>query len=555
MPWHLLIALLPFSIKSVLTPLDPTSYLCDSVKLIFLGSVLELVRRFVMWAMERFQLQCSTTAHFNEGDPSFDWVSHFLTEQKVWKRSREFKVLAKTSKRQWSIPSAEDTSKIAGHVDFLPTYDIPQLFRWKGHLLEVRRTFGQSSSSFWFPLMLAQHLSEHTPFTLSLLFDFVEQARSSYMNNMSKPHVLVHVADATNYTSTSTWNVTKTKNKRSLDSVVLPNGRLSSLIRDAREFLDTEAWYLQAGIPHRRGYLLHGPPGTGKSSTIYAIAGELGMEIYSLSLSSGFVDDGFLERAISSIPTHSILLLEDIDCAFPSREEADALAKGLPIPFNALPGKRSSVSLSGLLNVIDGCGAEEGKLFFATTNYLDRIDPALLRPGRVDVKVEYRLASQEQARDLFLRFFNRSTEPGIDELASAFMVRVPEDEFSTAELQGFLLGRKRDPKAASEEVTKWVEDERKERNRKALADEARRFQAQKRHDAALRGLPLNTSLSLYSGGMSSSFSFPGSLPSPMAELGSIHGSQSTTASSSPQLLPANAEKSVDSEEKEKDVCV
>jgi chaperone BCS1 len=82
------------------------------------------------------------------------------------------------------------------------------------------------------------------------------------------------------------WNNVKRKNRRPLSSIVLEDGVVEAIVQDARDFIDSEGWYLQAGIPHRRGYLLHGPPGTGKSSTIYALAGELGVEIYSISLAS-----------------------------------------------------------------------------------------------------------------------------------------------------------------------------------------------------------------------------------------------------------------------------
>lgn len=99
------------------------------------------------------------------------------------------------------------------------------------------------------------------------------------------------------------WNSVKQKPRRPLNSIVLPGATLESLIADVRDFLKMEDWYMSAGIPHRRGYLLFGPPGTGKSmhsilyyylnchlmqvgSTIHAIAGELRMEIYSISLAA-----------------------------------------------------------------------------------------------------------------------------------------------------------------------------------------------------------------------------------------------------------------------------
>lgn len=124
-------------------------------------------------------------------------------------------------------------------------------------------------------------------------------------------------------------------------------------------------------------------------SVPFAKAGELGLEIYSLSLASNLsvpftlylginslqhlsIDDPFLQRAVSSIPKHSLLLIEDIDCAFPSREEADdlddhrtPLYPGIGTPPFMMP-HQSKVTLSGLLNMIDGVNSEDGKLFFAT---------------------------------------------------------------------------------------------------------------------------------------------------------------------------------------------
>lgn len=175
------------------------------------------------------------------------------------------------------------------------------------------------------------------------------------------------------YGAGSPWTTTKRKSRRSVESIVLPEGVIEDLLEDAQEFIKSEDWYAEAGIPFRRGYLLHGPPGTGKSSTIYGLAGELGSEIYSLSLSSPFVDDAFLNRAVSSIPKHSIFLLEDIDCAFPARNEVEdqiSAMSGYPVQNIHGPNRRSAVTMSGLLNVLDGVGSEEGKIFFATVSYV-----------------------------------------------------------------------------------------------------------------------------------------------------------------------------------------
>ncbi|KAJ7936348.1 hypothetical protein B0H13DRAFT_2303737 [Mycena leptocephala] len=134
--------------------------------------------------------------------------------------------------------------------------------------------------------------------------------------------------------SSLTWNYVKHKLRRPLSSIILPNGVVEALIRDAQEFLDKGDRYVSAGIPHHRGYNISSTAllGQGKvPSTIYALAGALNFEIYSLSLASSFVDDSFLQHAASSIPKKALFLIEDIDCAFASRDDADEMDEHLPL--------------------------------------------------------------------------------------------------------------------------------------------------------------------------------------------------------------------------------
>ncbi|KAG6815784.1 hypothetical protein H0H87_011377, partial [Tephrocybe sp. NHM501043] len=202
----------------------------------------------------------------------------------------------------------------------------------------------------------------------------------------------------------SMWATKKSKALRPLNSIVLRPGVVDSLVEDIREFLESEEWYREAGIPHRRGYLLYGPPGTGK-----------------------IVNED---------------LFHDWDISWP---------------------QNSTITFSGLLNAIDGIGSDEGRVFIATTNWADRLDPALLRPGRIDVKIEYKLATHAQASALFVRFFGRAVSQNstmtlseVEDLATQFTASIPEHEFSIAELQGFLVTCKDDPKRAVESAGEWV---------------------------------------------------------------------------------------------------
>ncbi|KAJ8518218.1 hypothetical protein ONZ45_g4660 [Pleurotus djamor] len=457
-----------FGFSSVLaaTGLGGNAHFADTWKVLLLGSLIEAGRRFFSWAVERLSFKYSVTARFAEGDPAYEWIILFLTEKKVWHRSRDFWVNSKTSARKWGIAPGQEAQQPSKETeeeltDYVPIYEIPQLFKWKGYWLEIHRQTGASQfnprTNAYSNGAAALHLTIYS-YNMSILKSIVDEARQRYIE-VSKPNVIIHSSDTTGNRGVAfTWSKTKSKVRRPLDSVILPQGELQSLVTDAQDFLNSEDWYIEAGIPYRRGYLLYGPPGTGKSSTIYALAGELGLEIYTISLASDYIDDTMLQTAVASIPKRSIFLIEDIDCAFPSREDEEEnplMSFQMASPYAMGPPfvqpRRSAVTMSGLLNLIDGVDSEEGKFFIATTNYVDRLDAALLRPGRIDKRIRYNLADAQQVRSLFLRFFpasrfgtaSQKSSFDLSALVEEFCASIPPEEFSVAELQGYLLAHKK----------------------------------------------------------------------------------------------------------------
>ena len=170
------------------------------------------------------------------------------------------------------------------------------------------------------------------------------------------------------------------------------------------------------GIPYRRGYLLYGPPGTGKTSFTLAIAGALKLNICYLNLAGERMDDDGLNRALNQAPANSIILLEDIDAIFRQRETVGRK-------------KGRSVSFSGLLNALDGVRSQEGRILVMSTNHRERLDPALIRPGRCDMHVELSNASFSMIERLFLKFF-----PNENRLADEFAKALPESKVSMAKL-------------------------------------------------------------------------------------------------------------------------
>lgn len=176
---------------------------------------------------------------------------------------------------------------------------------------------------------------------------------------------------------------------RPIDTVILPNGLEHTILRDVEEFLARRVWYEERSIPYRRGYLLCGPPGNGKTSLIVAIASALKMHIGILSISNPDLDDARLLHLLAVAARYNIIVvIEDVDA--------------LGLERNGRKD-RSMLTFSGFLNAIDGVASPSGQLIFMTTNHRRNLDAALCRPGRVDVDVEVGNATPDQISRLACR--------------------------------------------------------------------------------------------------------------------------------------------------------
>jgi chaperone BCS1 len=175
---------------------------------------------------------------------------------------------------------------------------------------------------------------------------------------------------------------------RSLDSVILPGNLAEELREDAELFLSRREWYASLGLPWRRGYLFEGPPGSGKSSAARALSGALELPLYVPDLRDPQLTDRRLALIWSRIPCRAAVLIEDADCIAPDRKDRNG---------------EVGISLAGMLNVIDGPLAGEGRIIILTTNHPERLDPSLIRRGRVDVHVHLGPATEDQAERLYRR--------------------------------------------------------------------------------------------------------------------------------------------------------
>lgn len=180
------------------------------------------------------------------------------------------------------------------------------------------------------------------------------------------------------------WHWITFNHPATFDTLAMEAELKKMIIEDLERFVKRKDYYRRVGKAWKRGYLLYGPPGTGKSSLIAAMSNYLNFGIYDLELSAVH-SNSELRRVLLSTGNRSILVVEDIDC---SLELEDRQAQ--PTTVNVLkPLRPMQVTLSGLLNFLDGlwssCGDE--RIIVFTTNHKDRLDPAVLRPGRMDVHI------------------------------------------------------------------------------------------------------------------------------------------------------------------------
>lgn len=216
---------------------------------------------------------------------------------------------------------------------------------------------------------------------------------------------------------------------RPLASVFLPGDQLPRIVRDLEGFLSSEKWYVDRGIPWRRGHMYEGPPGNGKSSVVSALAGHLKLNLYICAISDKSMTDEKLLSAVQDMRPRSILLLEDVDAIVAGRTVGDG---------------ESGVTFAGLLNALDGVTSKPGVITIMTTNHPEKLDPALVRKGRVDLTEHFGTATAAQAEQIFRHFYQGRDDA--DAVAAVFGFHAAGKSMAT--IQGVLLDHKDGPAAA-----------------------------------------------------------------------------------------------------------
>ena len=402
------------------------------------GALLAACRQLPMQAWDWLKSQLMIEVDILDRDPAFDWVDQWLAvHQYSQHRARWLSVRTRAvdPRQREAEPGGDHRPQIL----FTPAPGRHWLFYRRRLVLlnRVRPSLNQAATQ---PVNVRESFSL-TVFTRNR--EIVRQLLAD-ARDLALPPNDARLTIYRNGTYAS-WCEQMQRTPRPPESVVLREGVMESLLGDCRNFLNRRNWYVERGIPYRRGTLLYGPPGTGKSSAVVAIASALRMDIAVLNLGNSGLDDAALSELLAELPASAILLVEDVDCVFVERQGADE--------------KSNRVTFSGLLNALDGVAAGEGRMLFATTNHRERLDPALIRPGRIDRQVEVGFADREQLRRIFSRFFPQD----VAGLAERFSRSLPDKQLAMSAVQSYLIQHAEDATAACEGAAAWANDHLRER--------------------------------------------------------------------------------------------
>lgn len=380
--------------------------------LMILGSIgvflRSLPRRLGHWLVD----QCTMNVSVKDDDRAFTWVKEWFLEQDCLKRIRSLDV---------------DTTLRGDEVALIPAPGRHWFFR-KGRLFWVSLSRGEETRG-WNPRRM-EMLSFHTVGRdQNIVRSFIDEVAACHH---ARRRLISHL-----YLFDDGWNQVEAYSPRLLESVLLKPGEKEHIVQDIERFRAARPRYGSLGVPYHRGYLLYGPPGTGKSSLASALGARFGMSIYAVNLAE--MNDRSLKGAMNSVPKGSIILFEDLDCMRSGKRPIEAngwTPEQLASPdavANLRAPDRAGVSLSGLLNVLDGFQAPENVIFIMTTNDIDALDAALLRPGRIDYRLFLGEAAESQKLDLYRRFFPEAGDAEAREFAQAHSAE------TMAEFQGLLL--------------------------------------------------------------------------------------------------------------------
>jgi chaperone BCS1 len=325
-----------------------------------------------------FLKKCVTVeVRWNNDLPDYDAVVRYVTKNVVWqKTARNFNYSAE---EKWDSIEEDYQTKHHGlavgygtHIGF-----------YRRHLVLVHRQREEADNTSKF--------KEHTEVTFFTRSKRVVEAFAEDVKRMAGTSDEEFTSVPLYINSGSWWNRAGKLPLRSMDTIFTADDAANMILNRLAEFSTKREENHRLGLPHRIGVLLYGPPGNGKSSLIHALASALGRSIYYLNLGSVDSDQVLTDLVANGQDWNKkLLVLEDFDAAGANTNRNVPAQNPAPTGEEGPDGPKKPVTLSAMLNILDGLIAPDGLMTIATTNHPERLDEALRRPGRFDMAIELR---------------------------------------------------------------------------------------------------------------------------------------------------------------------
>lgn len=336
----------------------------------------EAMKPTYRWAKAKYDKYYTRTysVTIGEKDGMFDIVSRRLAEYAKSQHDRDHAVTVVTSGTKTAIQYSNTKPidlLIGDHTVTVAAGDVTETSQKRDFLgNESTATTSKKSITFTTKSVAGR----------DAVVEWIEELRKKAYTTIGKsPQIYVP--------RFGSWSSQHSIRTRPIESVFGKKGQVERIRKDLEVFLNSEDQYTALGIPYHRGYLFYGDPGTGKSSIAQALANEFGFHVYYLPLAAIMGDVNMIDL-VQEVPNRSVLLIEDIDVyATATHRDGGTSTKDLP-------------TLAALLNSLDGVCTPHGLITFMTTNDIDALDPAVIRPGRADIKEEFGPLDQFQIDEM-----------------------------------------------------------------------------------------------------------------------------------------------------------
>jgi mitochondrial chaperone BCS1 len=408
------------------------------------GGIVVLLSSSVLWLFRSIPGYLYSVAERNlvysvevsSYDESFQWMSLFLSKKlnsnvvSAVTSVTGNEIYAHITDKEGYIQKAENEKNII--TNYSPA--IGYHFFWYQHRLVIiyksrqeqnMLSYGQIPIERYTFLMLLGNKPVFDRLLLSAR-DMVYKDRTNMLG--------IYVSDRGWEDEPASWKLSQRTKKRFSNSIFLPNNTYPKLLQDIRKFYASREWYEQYDIPYHRCYLFHGPPGSGKTTLAKVIASEIDVNLGIVSLTDPAVNDKSLPALLRKAASNKILVvMEDLDRMLSDRQM-------LSSKDNKLNSISSSVGLttSGLLNSLDGLVSPEGFVIIMTTNDISNVDDVLLRPGRVDYRLEFHKPTIKQIQEMHQKYLPYTPVNEINEFAKSM---VNEPNVSMAMVQDILIDK------------------------------------------------------------------------------------------------------------------